>query len=418
MDAVEMWRFCSDSVLAGAGGTAPAQSYGSSSLNGGTLRDTRRSLDLYFRVILQELENMQSDTMDEPLLGPEDDHAASAATSYHGRASELSTGALFPDGTRGIVDRLPCPSRPCLLLADHDPLAQVTHTCLLEKEAAGAGGEGRGPAFSVVHVCAPLAGRGDAGTRILRKIGKGAGLGPPVLIHGGNIMQEGGGGGGASRWTSLTDCLLPEYIDGAIGEPHLLTPGDAVAAYNMRQFIKSHARLPRLFHEVLADPSPARRMGSSRELLGLLKRIDSDLLRFEGPYLCGEEYTLADIYVFPVIERVHHVLSAYRSFWIPPSLTRLMSWYETVSRRPAVRKATSDRSAESMETYCYESKSRREYLVEVYECHARHEADLFLELNAERGRAGVNVYRDAVEEDLRDRRVREQTNNCQKCVLM
>lgn len=364
---------------------------------------------------------MQNDPLDEPLLGPEDDRDAAAtasppATSYHGKASLLSTGSLFPSGARGIVDQLPHPSRPCLLLADHDPLAQVAHTCLLEKEVAGGDGSNGPRLFSVVHVCTPLAGRGDAGARLLRKIGKGADLGLPVLIHDGNIMQEGGAGGG--HWASLSDCLLPEYIDEAIGEPHLLTPGDAVVAYNMKQFIKSYARLPQLFHEVLADPSSTKRMESSRQLLRLLKRINSDLQRFDGPYLCGEEYTLADIYVFPVMERVVTVLSAYRSFWIPPSLTHLTDWYDAVSDRPAVRAATSVRAAESVGTYCYESTSRREYLVEVCECLARHEGGLFLELNGERGRAGVNVYRDVVEEDTRDRRVCEQTNNCQKCIVM
>jgi len=385
---------------------------------------------------------MQSDPLDEPLLGPEDEHAATTpsshqshpATSIHGTASPLSTGSLFPAGSRGIVDRLPRPDRPCLLLADHDPLAQVSHVCLLEKEVAAnrpAGidsnaahwdrSESATPVepglFSVVHVCIPLAGKGDAGARILRKIGKGAELGLPVLIHDGNIMQE-GGAGERGHWSSLSDCLLPEYIDEAIGEPHLLRTKDAVVAYNMKQFIKSYARLPQLFHEVLSDPSSTRRAESSRQLLRLLKRINSDLQRFDGPYLCGEQYTLADIYIFPIIERIVTVLSAYRSFWIPPSLIHLINWYDAVSDRPAVRAATSDRSAESAGTYCYESKSRREYLVEVYECHARHEGGLFLEINGERGRAGINVYRDAVEEDNRDRRVCEQTNNCQKCILM
>ena len=43
---------------------------------------------------------------------------------------------------------------------------------------------------------------------------------------------------------------------------------------------------------------------------------------------------------------------------------------------------------------------------------------LLLGLNGERDRAGAGVYRDVVEEDTRDRRVYEQTNKCQKWILI
>ena len=92
-----------------------------------------------------------------------------------------------------------------------------------------------------------------------------------------------------------------------------------------------------------------------------------------------------------MIERVVAVLSPYRSFWIPPSLTHLINWYDTVSDRPAVRVATSDRTIESQNTYCYERIHRNEYLIEVYECYARNEEWLFRELNDARGCPGENV---------------------------
>ncbi len=157
-------------------------------------------------------------------------------------------------------------------------------------------------------------------------------------------------------------------------------------------------------------------MKLSKELLSLLKTVDDDLHTFQGPYLCGEQFTLADIHLYPIMERIVLVLSSYRDFWVPPSLSHLLSWYDSVSLRPSVRVAAADRSDESMKTYCFERRNRREYLIEVYECYSRNEDRVFRELNDSRGSAGYNVYREYVEEELRDRRICE-AKSCQKCVI-
>lgn len=71
---------------------------------------------------------------------------------------------------------------------------------------------------------------------------------------------------------------------------------------------------------------------------------------------------------------------------------------------------------ESLNTYCFERVHRNEYLIEVYECYARYEKGLFQELNDERGCPGVNVYRQVVEEEMRDRSVCEG-KACRHCVI-
>ena len=101
--------------------------------------------------------------------------SSATATSYYGKVSPLSTGLLFPS-SHGVVDRLPSSSDvnntsiPCLLFADHDPLAAISHICLLEKEVDYQGGilapstlQRLTPQlFSVVHTCQPLSNREDA----------------------------------------------------------------------------------------------------------------------------------------------------------------------------------------------------------------------------------------------------------------
>ena len=92
------------------------------------------------------------------------------------------------------------------------------------------------------------------------------------------------------------------------------------------------------------------------------------------------------------ISAVHNVLSAYRNFWIPPSLTNLVAWYDIVADRPAVRVVTSDRTLESQNTYPHERIHRNQYLVEVYEPYARYEERMFKELNEQRSGPGVQSF--------------------------
>ena len=193
-----------------------------------------------------------------------------------------------------------------------------------------------------------------------------------------------------------------------------------IIIYIVLQFIQRHSHLPALFYKVLTNPSATQRNQLSSKLLELLKLINKDLQQFSnGPYLCGKQCTLADIYIFPIIERIVVVLSTYRNFFIPPSLSNLINWYDVMSDRPAIQLATADRSIESQNVYCYEKISRRQYLIEVYECYVRNEIQKFNELTNERGSPGVNVYRrecvgDDIDTPLRDMSICEKKNVCEK----
>jgi hypothetical protein len=91
-----------------------------------------------------------------------------------------------------------------------------------------------------------------------------------------------------------------------------------------------------------------------------------------------------------------------------------------VLARPSVTIATADRDEVSRNTYCYEQVGRKNYLLEVYECQIRGEVGLFRELNdGKGGQAGVNVYREAMEEDDMDRRICEvkTCHKLQQCII-
>ena len=194
---------------------------------------------------------------------------SSSATSYYGKVSPLSTGLLFPS-SHGVVDRLPSSSStsthtsiPCLLFADHDPLAAISHICLLEKEVDYQGGV-LAPStlqrltpqlFSVVHTCQLL--NEDAGVRIIKKINKqytqeNDTLKLPVLIHEGNIYQEGNNpllNSNGTWWSTTLSLLLPEFIDECIGKKHLLRPNDATGLYNMK-LVSIRLRLNALYFTI------------------------------------------------------------------------------------------------------------------------------------------------------------------------
>jgi hypothetical protein len=407
--------------------------------------------------------------------------SSSLNSSFYGTASKLATGTLFSSNTRGIVDIIPSSdTKACLIFSDSDIYSAIAHICLLEKEVhnlrSASNNNGlattdddelvdkvlvNGPhqLFSVVHACKPLLKHDDAGMRILKKLAKSSGGGSvptasttssgssnssnssnsssnleiPVLLHQNNILRE--VNEVERKRNGLSGLLLPRYIDESIGAKGILSGsggGDndnnnaAVTSYNMNLFIQRHAALPNLFLSLLSSPSPTQRIELSTKLLSLLKVINSDLQMFhhDGPYLCGHQYTLADICIFPIIERIVVVLSIYRNFWIPPSLTYLISWYETMCNRTAIRVATADRSRDSLSTYCYEKIGRNEYLIEVYECYALHEERQFQMLNDEMGKRGVNVYRehmllqeeeDEGREDCHGRMVKK--SSCQQCVI-
>ena len=363
-----------------------------------------------------------------------------SATSYYGTASKLATGSLFPN-TQGLVDTIPSTDeKPCLIFSDNDIYCAIAHICLLEKEVYNMvnnnniiwnnGGDAddhelplHPKLFSVVHACKPLIKHEDAGMRILKKLSKGSTNNTeiPVLLHENNILRE--TSELERKRNGLPGLLLPRFIDESIGAKHILSGSDGtgVTSYNMNLFIQRHATLPNLFNSLLISPSPTHRIELSTKLLALLKVINSDLQLFSsGPYLCGDQFTLADIYIFPVIERIVVVLSTYRNFWIPPSLTHLIHWYKVMCERPAIRVATADRTEESMRTYCYEKESRNEYLLEVYECYALHEEEQFQQLNDDVGRAGVNVYRE-LSEDVEDRErmaiCERGKSSCEQCVI-
>jgi glutathione S-transferase len=183
----------------------------------------------------------------------------------------------------------------------------------------------------------------------------------PTLVHNGQPICE--------------STVINEYIDQAFDGPRLV-PADALGAARMREFIRKCEEsfdaivkltmvkyiLPKLLNrwgreelekQAKRRPTKFYQDVHARGLRGeigeaelkqardkieeLLDRLEKTLTR--GPWIVGEQLTLADIAVAPYMFR----LSALGSdqFWSKDRRPRVNDWYSRLSIRPAFRKAVS-----------------------------------------------------------------------------
>jgi len=257
-----------------------------------------------------------------------------------------------------------------LLHADFCPFALRSWLALLEKEVDPTDPQN----FEEIHCCYFM-GERDPGTEILYGLGLKT---VPVMIVKGQIFTE--------------STELSEFIDDMIPKP-ALKPSDPTMLFNMRAFLKKHGGISTAFYKVLMNQDKEQEEEKIKKLLDLLIEFNDDLGKFEGPYLCGDQFTLADISVFGFIERVFLVLPKMKGWSMPKELTNISTWYETCQTRPSVKIAQADRGKVSQETYCFEELERGAYLRECYECYANNEVQVGKDVQKADGKPAHNAYR-------------------------
>jgi glutathione S-transferase len=262
-----------------------------------------------------------------------------------------------------------------LLQADFCPFANRALIAILEKEA-----DPENPTkFENRHVCYQLGPEKDKGTELLYSLGQKT---VPVLIDhdkGGEVIPESMG--------------VVEYLDDLYPDIHPLQPSDPTGNKQMKWFMDRYGSIvPGAYYKLLMTQDSDQQQSLADALLQLFSKLDTDLQVCPGPYLCGEQFTIADIQIFPFVERIVHVCGHFRGFIIPEELVHVHQWYKDVSDRPSVRVTTGDRDEESMNTYCMVEQARGNYLIETYEAYAYNEVALAKKLTVESGAPGVNPY--------------------------
>jgi glutathione S-transferase len=183
----------------------------------------------------------------------------------------------------------------------------------------------------------------------------------PTLVHDGQPVRE--------------STIINEYIDAAFPGPKLV-PAAPLAAARMREFIRKCEDgfdgivkltmvkyiLPKLLNrwgreELLkqADRRPLRyyrdvhsravrgeitaaELQEARAMIdGLLDHMERTLA--PGPWLAGEQFTLADVTVAPYMFRLYALGS--EEFWSKERRPGINDWYQRIAARPAFQKAVS-----------------------------------------------------------------------------
>jgi glutathione S-transferase len=178
----------------------------------------------------------------------------------------------------------------------------------------------------------------------------------PALRHDGGIVIE--------------STVICEYLDEVFPD-NPLSSGTALARATMRAWLRfidevpsmavrvptfqnlilpAYQRLSKEEFDRLADSMPVRkqfimRMGqdgfSSAEYQGSVEQLDRSLRRMEkalesGDWLLGDQYTIADICVLPVLHRMEEMSMA--AMW-QADLPRVTDWYARMIARPSFAKA-------------------------------------------------------------------------------
>lgn len=285
---------------------------------------------------------------------------ATATRSIHGAAPFANKDSTFPF---------------LLLHADFCPFDARAWMSLLEKEA-----DPHNPnLFENVHVFYLVGPKRDKGTEMLYSLNI---YEVPVLINNKNsqVVSE--------------SMLIAQYVDELFPDINPLQPSDPLDKHNMRLFIDRYNSLSGLFYGFLLRQDKQEQEKIRDKLRKLMAKLEKDLQFIPGPYLCGDQFTLADIHIFPFMERVKVVLSHYRGFTIPEEFVHIHQWYEKCASRPSVQITCADRNDESMKAYFYLiGRTRTEFLIETYEFYAHDEVGLAKEIfkNSE-SPPGVNPY--------------------------
>lgn len=92
------------------------------------------------------------------------------------------------------------------------------------------------------------------------------------------------------------------------------------------------------------------------EMENALQYFEDSLVKSKGPYLMGTEFTLADVQVFPFIQRLVVTLEKWKDYKLPDDkFPNLLAWFNSCLERTSV----------------IESSMTTDKIIEVYERFAR-----------------------------------------------
>ena len=137
--------------------------------------------------------------------------------------------------------------------------------------------------------------------------------------------------------------IINEYLEDVYPDPALL-PRDAVERAKARIWIDfDNVKFVPAFYKVLLADDGARRTELAEAIVDALCFIETEALanRAHGPYWLGPDVSLADVAIYPHMERLP-VLEAYRGIEVPQECGRLREWIDAMRERASVQRTAHD----------------------------------------------------------------------------
>ena len=138
--------------------------------------------------------------------------------------------------------------------------------------------------------------------------------------------------------------IINEYLDERFPSPPLM-PETAAGRAAMRIWIAFDDTkfVPATYKVLLARDEPDKRRLYAETIVDALVFMEREALakRAGGPWWLGEELSLADLSIYPHMERLA-VLAEYRGIHLPPECGRLREWIAAMQERPSVRATLKD----------------------------------------------------------------------------
>lgn len=138
--------------------------------------------------------------------------------------------------------------------------------------------------------------------------------------------------------------IINEYLDERFPSPPLM-PETAAGRAAMRIWIAFDDTkfVPSTYKVLLARDEPDKRRLYSQTIVDALVFMEREALakRRGGPWWLGDDLSLADLSIYPHMERLA-VLAEYRGIHLPPECGRLREWIAAMQERPSVRATMKD----------------------------------------------------------------------------
>jgi glutathione S-transferase len=152
----------------------------------------------------------------------------------------------------------------------------------------------------------------------------------PVLLHGDERIWE--------------STIINEYLDEIFPDPQLM-PDTAAERAKTRIWIAFDDTkfVPATYKVLLAKDDRAKCEHYANVIVDALLFMENEALakRKDGPWWLGDQLTLADLSIYPHMERLA-VLSEYRGIEMPAKCVRLREWLAAMQERPSVRATCHD----------------------------------------------------------------------------